>query len=441
MNQTAFTRRLYRSPLYRGCQPLSQKQNKLLNIFFGTVIVGTFLAMLGAVLYYVYAYAALSSGSHAFDWLLGVFSDFVYIMNVSIEESPYIVEDSSYPPLAIFMLYPFALICRGVFAKYASKVLTVDELTAEMVLHTEFWVAIILFVFICTVAIVLSVTKLFRLEPIASLKMAVITMLSAPFVFAVMRGNTIYFALIFVVLFLVLSRSENPVVREIGYLFLVLAGLIKIYPLFFGVFLLNKKKIWASVRIGIYTVVFFFLSFLLFGGSEDLLPFLNNLSGFASSGVRLEASNNLSITSLLHRAVGIFSPEAAQTDAFTVINIVILLLVFVAATIPAILTKNDFSRYAIVSAIIILIPSISYFYVLIFTLLPFAEFIRGYDGMTGKKRGFYITVFLLLFLMLLQIPQNYTLHSLAVIAMLVTECVSVAKERLAIRREKALVTE
>ena len=144
-NINAVTAAVRAMPLFSRSQPLSKKQNTVLNIFFVTVLTGTFLSMLGIILYYVYAYASLTAGDHGFDWLLGIFSDFVFIMNVSLEESPYLVEDSSYPPVAIAILYPFALICKGVFAKYSNQVLTVDELTSRVVLHWQFWVAFLLF--------------------------------------------------------------------------------------------------------------------------------------------------------------------------------------------------------------------------------------------------------------------------------------------------------
>ena len=231
-----------RRGIFSRAVPLSPSQNKILNIFFYTVLAGTFVSMLGIILYYVYAYASLHSGSHSFDWLLGIFSDFVYIMNVSLEESPYILEDSSYPPLAIAVLYPFALICKGVFAKYANQVLTVDELTSRVVLHVEFWIAMVLFFVICSAVIILILIRKYRLLPIPSIKLGIVVLTSAPFIYAVMRGNTIYFALIFLLLFLLLYENDSPILREIGYLCLVVAGLIKIYPLFFGVFLLCKKK-------------------------------------------------------------------------------------------------------------------------------------------------------------------------------------------------------
>lgn len=425
------------TPLFSRSQPLSKKQNTILNIFFVTVLTGTFLSMLGIILYYVYAYASLTAGDHGFDWLLGIFSDFVFIMNVSLEESPYLVEDSSYPPIAIAILYPFALICKGVFAKYTNQVLTVDELTSRVILHAEFWVAFILFFAVCSILVILAVTAIYKLPPRAALKTAVIIILSAPFVYTVMRGNTIYFALIFLLLFLLLHKSENAFLRELGYISLTIAGLIKIYPLFFGVFLLHKKKLWASVRVGIYTVVIFMLSFLLFNGIDDLLPFFDNLGGFMSNNVRLIAGNNLSITSLLYKLFYIFSPAVADSALFDRINLVVLIAVFAISTVAAICTRSDFRRCVIASSVMILIPSISYFYVLIFAFIPFMEFIRAYETLSQRKRTAYTLMFLVLFFTPFILPKNFIVQSLIVVALYLSECTAVIKDELFARLKRA----
>ena len=418
--------------LFAGSVPLNDKQNKILDIFFRTVLACTLLSLVGVVVCYIYAYAALSSGNHAFDMLLGIFSDFVFIMDVSLEDSPYILaESSSYPPVAIAILYPFALICKNVFALYSTEQFeTIDALTARVVLHAEFWVALLLFFFICSAAVSLVTIKAYRLTPDAALKVTVTALLSAPFAFAIMRGNTIYFALIFLLLFLWLKDSDSAVAREIGYVCLVIAGLIKIYPLFFGVFLLHKRKLWASVRIGLYTVGAFLMSFLLFRGIEDLGPFIENLGGFASNTVRLIATNNLSITALLYKLFSLVSPAAADSAAFETINLCVLLATFVVATVTAVYTRSSLSRTAIAASVSILIPSVSYFYVLVFAFLPFMEFIRAYDTLTRKKRTAYTIIFMLLLLTPTLIPFNFIPHSLAVMAMLGMECVGVIKNEM-----------
>ena len=408
--------------------PFSPRQNRILNIFFFSILGATFISMLAALLYYVYSYASLSAGIHDSDWLLGIFSDFVYIMNVSLEDSPYLVEDSSYPPVAIAVLYPFALICKGAFAEYSKSILTVDELTSAIVLHPEFWLAIILFFVVCSAAVIFSLIYKFRLDAIQGLKVSVIVLCCAPFVYAVMRGNTIYFALIFLLLFLMLYKSENPILREISYICLAISGLIKIYPLFFGVFLLHKKRIWASFRVGVYSVLGFFSSFMFFKrGLDDLEHFINNLSGFSGNEVRLDAGNNMSLTAMIYKIFGLFTDDPDSLMAYSVTNIACLLILFAVATFIAVAASSDFSRYVIATVTIILIPSISYFYVLVFAILPFMEFIRHYDELPKFKQRLYFWLFMFLLFTPLIITQFFLPHTIVLLTMFVVECVSVIK--------------
>ena len=403
---------------------------KVFKCFFTVLTIGTFISMLGIILYYVIAFASLYNGRNSFDWLLGIFSDFVVIMNFSLEESPYVVGDSSYPPIAIAILYPFALICKNAFSKYSFTELTADELTAKMAMHPQFWVSILLFFAICSALTVLLVSRLFGIKGRDKLTLGVIILFSAPFVFAVMRGNTIYFALIFLLAFLILKDQKNPVAREFGYFCLAFAGAIKIYPLFFGVFLLKDKKILASFRVAVYFGLISAFSFLMMKNSFDnVSPFLNHLGGFMSNELRLLGLNNLSMSAHLYRFLHVFIRSLeAESTLFSVINLSVLLLMFLVSTFAAIVTKSDFSRYVICFAIVLLVPSISYFYVLIFALLPFMEFLRTYREMSLPKRVFYFFAFMVIFLTPLILAQNFTLHSLVVIAMLALELVSVFGE-------------
>lgn len=408
----------------------NDSNKRIFNTFFTVITVSTFVAMLGIILYYVFAYASLYKGSSNFDWLLGIFSDFVVIMNFSLEESPYVVGDSSYPPIAIAILYPFALMCKDIFAVYRYSELTAEELTAELTLYPQFWIALVLFFVICSVAIVLLTSRLFGLVGKDRLKIGVIIILSAPFVYAIMRGNTIYFALIALLLFLVMKDSENPFVRELALFFLALAGAIKIYPLFFGVFLLKDKKIFASIRVAFYFAMIFGLSFFFFGSDlNNFSPFLDRLGGFMSNELRLLGPTNLSISAFIYKFLHLFVPKLSSDSLiFTLINLSALIVVFAFSTFCAIVAKNDFSRYVICFAIITLIPSISYFYIIIFAILPFLEYIRSYSSMSMQKRIFYFAAFLFLFVTAFLLVMNYIVHSLVILSILTVEIISVIKE-------------
>lgn len=410
---------------------LSDGQKRIINFFFAATVIGVMTAMLGIILYYVYAFASLSNGSHAFDWLLGIFSDFVTIMDASLMDSPYAVGGASYPPLAIAILYPFALICKNVFALYSGKGLTVDELTSKVVLTPQFWIAIVLFFIICTSLIIFAVVKLFRLDFKNSIKTSAIIVFSAPFVYAIMRGNTIYFALIFLLFFLLLKDSANPVLREISYILLALAGLIKIYPLFFGVFLLREKKIFASIRVGIYFCIGTVLSFFIYSeGLADFSYFVKNLGYFATDSHHLLSGTNLSLTSIMYKLFEFISPSSADSTFFSALNISVLVVIFVFSSILATVTKSTLSRAVIASAVLILIPSVSYFYVLIFEILPFMQFIKDYDTIEKKKQKLYTVLFFVLLFTLTVLPGYFLLHSLVVFTMFAIECYSIISKEM-----------
>ena len=312
----------------------SNSQQRIINFFFRATIVGVLAAMLGIILYYVYAFASLANGSHSFDWLLSIFSDFVTIMHSSLLESPYTTGGASYPPLAIAILYPFALICKGVFAQYDDPTLTVDELTSKVVRHAEFWVAIVLFFTICTALIVFTIIKTYRLDLNNAIKVSSIILFSSPFVYAIMRGNTIYFALVFLLFFLMLYRSPNAILREVAILCLAFAGLIKIYPLFFGVFLLRDKKIFASIRVAVYFLVGSFLSFFIYSaGLNDLSFFVNNLGSFATDSFHLLANTNLSLTSSICKIFEFIVPTSSSGTFFSIFNISLTVIIFAVATL------------------------------------------------------------------------------------------------------------
>ncbi len=406
--------------------PRTPTEHKLYRRFTYVLFGGGFIAMLAIILYLVYAFVATSLNRGDHSWLLGIFSDFVEIMKAALSKSPYLVGDESYPPMAILVLMPFAWICKDVFALYAIEgELTVDELTARVILHPQFWVALLLFFALSVIAILTLLMAIYKPKRASIPKLCLALACSAPFVYAIMRGNTIYFALIFLLLFLFLYESPNPVLREIAYISLVIAGAIKIYPLFFGVFLLRKKKFFPVVRIAVYSCLVFLLSFAVFADGID--SFFANLGGFMSTNERLLSLRNISMTSLLYKAFYVISPAVADSAAFSIINWVALGAIFLISTPLAIVTKSNFSRSLIATSVILLIPSVTYFYVLIFMVIPLMEFLFHCEDFSPRKRTAYQIIFMLLFFTPFIMPQFYIPHALIVVGLWVTELVTVTR--------------
>jgi hypothetical protein len=171
------------------------------------------------------------------------------------------------------------------------------------------------------------------------------------------------------------------------------------------------------------------MSFMLFErGLKDLEHFIHNLSGFSGDVERLYAGNNLSITALVYKIFGLFVEDPTAVPAYDVVNIGAMLLIFAVATVFAIAASSDFSRYTIAAAVVVLIPSVSYFYVLIFAMLPFMEFLRHYDDFPKYKQRIYFWLFLLLLFTPLIITQFFVPHTLVVLTLFGMECVSVFKK-------------
>lgn len=420
MDRQNTTQESHRRGLFARSMPFSATQNRILNIFLYSLLGGAFLSMLLSIILLLCAFSAKNFGSNAFDIILSVFSDFTYIMKVSLEESPFLVEGASYHPIGIIILYPFALICRGVFSKYAGMDLTPNELTAKMWLHPEFWIAYVLFFLICTSSIILLIVYEFRLTPKASIKVAITVTVSAPLAYAITRGNTIFFALIFLLLFIVLHKSDRAISREIGYVCLAISGLIKIYPLFFGVVLLGKKKIWESVRVAAYTAVIFLLPFLFYSnGLNELRGLLVNLSSFATADAPLLNGANLSLAGLIFKAFYALNIPAAT--AFNVLHLTLISSIMFFATVAAIAARSDLSRYVIAVSAFALIPSVSYFYVLIFMLIPFMQFIREYDTLPRYKQILYSIFFMTFLCTVFVLPMYFVVQTITIITMLIIE--------------------
>ena len=198
--------------------------------------------------------------------------------------------------------------------------------------------------------------------------------------------------------------------------------MIKIYPLFFGVYLLCRKKWFACLRVGLYFAAGSLLSFFLYqGGLDNISLFLSHLSDFANAGERLTSGKNLSISSLLAKLIRALWPQGFEKSAFDVLQYTAMGLFLLLSAIAASITKSPLSRAVIASAVVALIPPVSYFYVLIFLAIPFMEFVRSYEDVPKPKRRLYAALFCFLFFSPTILAQQYILHTAAILLMCAIE--------------------
>lgn len=99
------------------------------------------------------------------------------------------------------------------------------------------------------------------------------------------RGNEVIFAIVFSSLFLALYNSEKWWKREVSYVSLAIAVVIKIYPVFLGILLLRNKQWSGAIRTAVYWLVLFVTPFLYYGNMAlSIKAYIEAVFGFGING-------------------------------------------------------------------------------------------------------------------------------------------------------------
>ena len=106
------------------------------------------------------------------------------------------------------------------------------------------------------------------------LLVAIASLLTAPFLFSVERGNSIILVIALMMAFFFGYDSENKVVKELSLIALAVAAALKISPALLGILLIYKKDWKAAVRTIIYGIIMFFGPFLLLKGGFANIPLM-----------------------------------------------------------------------------------------------------------------------------------------------------------------------
>ena len=108
---------------------------------------------------------------------------------------------------------------------------------------------------------------------------ALVFLFSGPMLYSLERGNIVLLSAMLCLAFVLSYRSDNLVLRELGYICLAMAAGLKLSPAVLGLVLIRERRWRDAVRTVIYGLVFFFVPFLcLKGGFANIPLFLRNLS-------------------------------------------------------------------------------------------------------------------------------------------------------------------
>lgn len=287
-----------------------------------------------------------------------------------------------YPPLPL-MLYrfmlrfiPYDFVERGAFY--------IRAVQAGQIVFL-FYMLITLFAFFM---IILEVKKGIKLEKYAFI---FIMLFSAPFLFQFERANIIFVAMLFLMIFVFFKNSKNRLVREIALISLAISAGIKLYPVVFGLLLLKEKNFNEFFRITLYCLALFILPFFFVGGINQLPIFFKNLLFTSDYAIRwgLGYSVNMQNTvRIIFGFLGDFSGSSILVGKF--LSVIVLFLGLVAALI----SNSKWKTVTILTLLMILVPTISFEYALIYLIIPIILFL---DKDKKEKLDFiYLACFILL---------------------------------------------
>lgn len=269
-----------------------------------------------------------------------------------------------YPPLVVL------------FYKFCSLFFNVDSMKASEIRETS--LGMIIFVCFTIVSYILFAKLIYKYKngSFADKSLfAFFTLFSFPMIYLIERGNIIVLVLPLLLYYVNEYDSDVKYKRHLAYICLAISVAIKIYPVFFGLLLLKKKKNYKNILLCIfYGAVFFFVPFIFVGGFSQLGVLIHNIlytsSMFGSKGFgfKVSISNTFSLFGHVFNHVRLF--ETAGN--------VFLIITVLAGLFLILFNKwnEDWKIYAVISLIIILVPGFSYIYSVAYMIIPLLFFLN-----------------------------------------------------------------
>lgn len=369
----------------------------LKKIFFIPLAVGGLFALI----YLLWFAFSKASGKDVVFFYPKLFGDFTQVAYFSLHKNCYVSTfASSYSALSLMTVAPFAVI----FAKDLRSIPTVSsagewwKVNLQLLSSWRFWLAYLLFTAFCAALIVVLLRAYIKKRGAVEDTKSVILLFfsSAATLYGFLRGNVILVSLVFVLWFLLWYDDEKAWKREVALVALAVAGVNKLYPLFFCAVLFHEKRWLSIVRAFAYFLLFYTLPAAIYEGGFG--AYFENLVRFADGESSLHYTRNVSAASALYKIV-FYSLQFFKIAPPSWLNQFCIgfgfcFLPFYA--LAAIVTKDPLKRSAITLSAMTLVPPVSYFYVAVFAVFPLLEYLKGFEARTRKENAWFLAWCILL---------------------------------------------
>ena len=236
-----------------------------------------------------------------------------------------------YPPLVVL------------FYKFCSMFFNIGSMKASEVRETS--LGMIIFVCFTIVSYILFAKLIYKYKngSFANKSLfAFFTLFSFPMIYLIERGNIIVLVLPLLLYFVNEYDSDVKYKRHLAYICLAISVAIKIYPVFFGLLLLKKKK--------------------------NNILYTSSMFGSKGFGFKVSISNTFSLFGHVFNHVRLFETAGTMFLIITVLAGLFLILFNK--------WNEDWKIYAVISLIIILVPGFSYIYSVAYMIIPLLFFLN-----------------------------------------------------------------
>lgn len=261
------------------------------------------------------------------------------------------LEEKAYPPLSY------------IFAWFISKAVDIEvyyelDSFSEMYMDSHFLIVYLSFLFIGLVLLYEVIKGTTIGSNITKILMAFTVIFSMPMLYTLERGNTIITCLTAILVYIFFYDSEKKPLKEIALIAFGVAVAIKMTPAVLGILMLYDKKYKEAIRGTLYSVAIFFLPFLFFtGGFSNVPQMFDNVSANLEFYSKPDGCSLAGIINSIFEIKGDLDVDMISTIAY--IGAAVLLL-------TGFLQKSKWKRVLSASLVLIVLPSHSGFYSLIF---------------------------------------------------------------------------
>lgn len=203
--------------------------------------------------------------------------------------------------------------------------------------------------------------------------LAVTVICSNVFIFSVVeRGNIAFLVCILLLRAMQLREEESPVRREAALILIAVAAGFKIYPALFGLIYIFEKRWKEALHLIVYGVLILWVPFAFFHGIDGFKLFMEN------QGV-IQYGAPESFQSIM--GWGRFLAGKWNLGEVNIkIIYAVMFLFFALAAVSLAALKDNWKKYFLVTALMIILPLWSSSYTRFYMLVPLVFFLREKSG-------------------------------------------------------------